>query len=263
MAPAALKIDARRRQILELLERDGRVTVAQLSERFGATPVTIRSDLDALERAGSLERVSGGAISKMRTAVLAPRAAHLEEKRAIARETASLIRDGDTLFINSGTTNREVAAALKNHRNLNVVTNSVMVATELSGIPTFRVILLGGELDAQYLYTCGGDAQEQLQKYQADYAILSIDGVSAENGITTHHAAEAIIDRMMVEQAKKVLIVSDHTKMGRAGFSHICPIGRVHTVITDSGCTGETAQQVRAAQTNVVIAQTSGTAQTP
>lgn len=254
MASAALKIDARRQQILELLEQDGKVTVAQLSARFGTTPVTIRSDLDALERTGYLDRVPGGAISKMRVAGQVPRPAYLAEKRAIAAAAAALICDGDTLFINSGTTTREVAAALTKHRNLNVVTNSVAVASELSGVPTFRVILLGGELDPQYLYTCGGDAQEQLQKYQADYAVLSIDGVSAVNGITTHHAGEAIIDRMMVEQAKKTLIVADHTKMGRAGFSHISPVQRVHTVITSSACDPARLEDIRSTQINVILA---------
>lgn len=254
MAPAALKIDARRQQILELLEQEGKVTVAQLSEHFGTTPVTIRSDLDALEQTGYLERVPGGAIAKTRTAAQTLRTAHLAEKRAIAAAAAELICDGDTLFINSGSTTREVATALKKHRNLNVVTNSLAVASELSEIPGFHVILLGGEVNVRYAFTCGGDAQEQLQKYQADYAILSIDGISAENGITTHHADEAIIDRMMVEQAKKVLIVADHTKMGRAGFSHIRPLNQIHIVITDKACEPDSLENIRNAQTQVILA---------
>lgn len=254
MAPSGLKIDHRRKQILELLERDGRVSVSQLSEMLGATAVTIRNDLNALERDGYLERIQGGAIRKMRIQPQRPAAANLPEKQAIAAAAAAMIRDGDTLFINSGTTTREVAVALKGHRNLNVVTNSVAVAAELSAVATFRVILLGGELDPQYLYTCGGDAQEQLQKYQADYAILSLDGVSAENGITTYHADEAIIDRMMVEKAQKILIVADHTKMGHAGFSLICPLQQAHTVITDSACDPAVAEAIRAAQVTVITA---------
>lgn len=254
MASEALKIDARRQQILELLARDGKVSVAQLSEAFGTTPVTIRSDLDALERTGYLERVQGGAIVKTRVAAQATSIVNLKEKQAIATAAAAQIHDGDTLFINSGTTTREVAVALKRHRNLNVVTNSIAVASELSGIPTFRVILLGGELNAQYAFTCGGDAQEQLLKYQADCAILSLDGISAESGITTYHADEAIIDRMMVERAQKTLIVAIHTKMGRAGFSHISPLQQVHTVITDAGCDPARLEEIRAAQVRVILA---------
>ena len=254
MAPSGLKIDTRRKRILELLERDGRVSVTRLSEELGATAVTIRSDLNALERNGYLERIQGGAIRKMRIQPQRPVGANLPEKQAIAAATAQLIQNGDTLFLNSGTTTLQLAIALKEHRNLNVVTNSVAVAAELSTIATFRVILLGGELDPQYLYTCGGDAQEQLQKYQADYAILSLDGVSAENGITTYHADEAIIDRMMVEKAQKALIIADHTKIGHAGFSLICPLHQVHTVITDDQCDPDTIQSI-ASQVSVITAK--------
>ena len=254
MASAGLKIDTRRKKILELLEREGKVTVAGLSAELGTTAVTIRSDLSALEENGYLERIPGGALLKAQLRPQLSGGTNLAEKQAIAAATAGLIRDGDTLFINSGTTTREVALALKQHRNLNVVTNSVAVASELSGIPTFRVILLGGELNSQYLFTCGGDAQEQLQKYQADYAILSLDGVSAENGITTYHADEAIIDRMMVERAQKTLIVADHTKLGHAGFSQICPLQQVHTLITDQEGASEQLDMLRTTQMRIVIA---------
>lgn len=255
MTPSGLKIDTRRKKILEILERDGLVNVVQLSEELGATTVTIRSDLTALETDGYLERIQGGAIRKTRLQPHSPTVQNLAEKRAIAGAVAQLIQNGDTLFLNSGTTTLQLALALKNHKNLNIVTNSVAVAAELSAVATFHLILLGGELDPQYLYTCGGDAQEQLQKYQAGYAILSLDGVSVESGITTVHADEAIIDRMMVERANQTLIVADHTKMGHAGFSQICPLQQVHTVITDSGCDPKVVQAIRSAQVTVITAQ--------
>lgn len=254
MASAGLKINMRREKILELLDRDGKVRVAQLSREFGTTPVTIRNDLDALEQSGCLERVQGGAIPKNRMLPQPSADAHLQEKQVIAAAAAALIHDGDTLFINSGVTTQKVAVALKKHRNLNVVTNSIAVASELSGIPTFRVILLGGVLNAQYAFTCGGDAQEQLQRYQADSAILSLDGISAEAGISTYHADEAIIDRLMVERAQKVFIVADHSKMGHAGFSFVAPLQRVHTVVTDAGCDPASLEEIRAAQVRVVLA---------
>lgn len=254
MAAGGLKIDARRRRILELLERDGRAGVLQLSQALGTTAVTIRSDLRALEESGDLQRIPGGAILRARIAPQPGGVANLAEKQAIAAAAAERIRDGDTLFLNAGTTTRETALALKARRNLRIVTNSVAVASELSGVPTFRVILLGGELNVQYLFTCGGDAQEQLQKYQADHAILSVDGVSAENGVTTYHADEAIIDRIMVERAQRTLIVADHTKMGHAGFSLICPARRVDALITDRGCDPDQVRALEAAAVRVTLA---------
>lgn len=254
MTAAGLKIDARRKRILELLERHGQVNAAQLSGMLGATTATIRSDLRALEDEGYAERIQGGAILKTRFQPSAAATANLAEKKAIARAVAGIIQDGDTLFVNAGTTTREIALALKNHRGLNIVTNSVAVAMELSGLPTIRLVLLGGELNTQYAFTCGGDAQEQLRKYQADYAILSLDGVSVEAGVTTYHADEAIIDRMMVERAGKTLVAADHTKLDRAGFSAICPLGRIHMLVTDGGCGPELAERFRSEGVQVCLA---------
>lgn len=252
---AGLKIDARRKRIQELLEQQGQVNVAQLSASLGATMATIRSDLRALEEEGYAERIQGGAILKTRFQPPAAEPVRLAEKRAIAQAVAEVIQNGDTLLINAGTTTREIALALKKHRGLNIVTNSIAVAMELSGLPTMRVVLLGGELNTQYAFTCGGDAQEQLRKYQADYTILSLDGVSAEGGVTTYHADEAIIDRLMVERAEKTLVAADHTKLGRAGFSIICPLERIHMLVTDSGCEPELAERLRGGGIRVLCAE--------
>lgn len=249
MAAGKLKIDIRRNRILEILRRDGRVLVSQLSEELNATPVTIRNDLDALGRDGYLERVQGGAVQKLRPprswgAQPAPQDGLAAVKQAIAAAAADRIRDGETLFINSGTTTLCLAAALAQHRNLNIVTNSIALAMELSAVASLRVLLLGGELNTQYAFTYGGDAQEQLGRYQADWAILSVDGVSADGGVTTYHAEEAIIDRMMVGRARKTMIVADHTKIGRDGFSHICPIDSVHLLVTDPQCSRDAAARL-------------------
>lgn len=237
MADSRLKIDIRRSRILAELRRTGSVTVAQLSQALGATPVTIRNDLSALEQDGYLQRVKGGAVLSQR---LSPAPgihpdAQEGEKKAIAHSIQSMIRSGDTLFLNSGSTTLAIAAALKEHRNLNIVTNSLAVASELGDIPTFRVLLLGGEINAQYGFTYGGDAQEQLRRYQADWSILSVDGISAEGGVTTYHAQEAILDRMMMEQSKQTIVVADHTKIGRTGFTKICGISPSLQLATDIG----------------------------
>lgn len=257
MAAAGLKLDARRAKILEILEQEGRVSVTRLSQMLGATPVTIRSDLDALESSGSLERIPGGAMPKARTQAQLSYVRNLPQKQAIAAAAAAVIHDGDTLFINSGTTTLEVALALKQRRNLNIVTNSIAIASELSGTPTFRVILLGGEVNEQYGFTCGGDAQEQLRKYKADYAILSPDGVSPEDGVTTYHADEAIIDQIMAARSKQTMIVADHSKVGYGGFSMVVPLVETQILITDSGADVQILDALRAAHMQVICAKPS------
>jgi len=235
-----LKIDTRRKKILEHLYSVGKVSVMELSELLDVTPVTIRNDLTILEQEGCLMRVQGGAVqipsALAEYSDTAGTDVHQEQKKAIAAAIVKMIRDGDTLFMNSGTTCEHIADALSARRNLNIVTNSLRVATRLGTIASFRVLLVGGQINARYGFTHGSDAQEQLSKYQADWAILSVDGVSARGGITTHHAEEAAIDRMMVKSARKTLIAADSSKIGRAGFSRACECsGKLMLVTNDDG----------------------------
>lgn len=248
MADSKLKIDIRRDRILEQLRQKGKVLVSELSRELGATPVTIRNDLDALERDGYLVRIQGGALLRVRQTPEWGREqesiARLAEKQAIAQAVAAQIPDGSTLFLNSGTTSQCLAAALKEHRSLNVVTNALSVATELGKSPLIHVILLGGEINTQYGFTYGSDAEEQLRRYQADWAVLSVDGVSARGGVTSFHAEETAIDRMMIAHAKRTVITADYTKIGRTGFTHICGAGPAIQLVTDSQCSAEAVREL-------------------
>lgn len=239
MTGGKLKIDIRRKRIMEQLRLEGKVSVAQLSELLKVTPVTIRNDLAVLEQEGQLIRIQGGAIGIPGTEE--PAELHvfsntnIREKKALAAAAARLVRDGDTLLINSGSTTEYVAEALASRRNLNVVTNSLAVARKLGAVASIRVLLIGGEINAQYGFTHGGDAQEQLVRYQADWAVLSVDGVSAAAGITTYHAEEAVVDRMMLRGAKRAMVVADRSKIGRAGFTRVCQCVQGMYLVTDGG----------------------------
>lgn len=241
MTAGKLKIEVRRKRILEFLRREGKISVTEVAAALKVTPVTIRTDLDVLEKEGCLVRVQGGAVRLPgKTAIFhseKPQAevAHEKEKMAIGAAVAQMVQDGDTLFINSGTTSECIAYALRARMNLNIVTNSLRVATILGAVASFRVVLVGGEINSQYGFTCGGDAQEQLAKYQADWTVLSVDGVSAKGGITTHHAEEAIIDRMMVASGSRVVVAADNSKIGRTGFSRVCECTPELLLVTNCG----------------------------
>lgn len=257
MACEKLKIDARRRKILEILNRDGQVRVTDLSQELAATPVTIRSDLSALERDGYLERIPGGAVQTVKNyynlEFQQRKQAGSAVKKRLAAVVAEMIHDGDTLMINSGTTTYEVAVELKKHKNLNIVTNSLSVAVELGAHPTFRVILLGGDINAQYAFTYGSDAQEQLKKYRADYAILSMDGVCPDSGLTTYHAEEALMDRMMLERSKRTIVAAESRKIGREGFSHVCDATGLGCLVTDGGADSELLARFRSLGVDVHV----------
>ena len=240
MAIGKLKIDIRRQAILEQLNRDGQVFVTDLSNKMGITPVTIRNDLDTLAMEGRLERIQGGAIRKTvpfdaRIPATGNYSALQQEKHTIAQAVLDYIQNGDTLFINSGTTTLAVAEVLSKRKKLNIVTNSLAVANYLSHQPDARVILLGGELNANYGFTYGGDAMEQLNRYQSNWSIISVDGLHPEHGVTTYHADEAMIDRTMIARAQKTIFVANQQKIGRVGFSHICNMDANHILITNSG----------------------------
>ncbi len=258
MAESKLKIDIRRNRILETLRGDGKVYVTQLSESLGVTPVTIRNDLDALERDGYLIRMSGGAVYSSRVSEKSDAPSGYDvpcqrEKEAIAKAVSKMIKDGDTLFINSGTTTQLIATELKGLTNLNIVTNSLSVAMTLGSVASFRVILLGGEINSQYGFTYGADAQEKLAHYHADWAILAVDGVGVKNGITTHHAEEAVLDRMMINSATNIIIAADHTKIGRTGFLRVCDCTEGIMLVTDKYET--TPELTEITESGIVVTQ--------
>lgn len=244
-----LKIDARRDKITELLERDGQVRVAQLAELLNTSTVTIRSDLDSMERDGLVERVPGGAIpttmSMYNREFLRRKRLNTEEKRAIAAAVAEEIEDGDTLFINGGSTTYFAALSIKKLRKqLVVVTNSLSVAIELGTSPTFTVILVGGQVNSYYSFTFGTEAMNQLQRYQVNKAILSIDGVSVEQ-ITTIHPEESAVAEKMIERARKKIIIADGSKIGKEGFCTICKTSQVDLLITDQTADAEVLTAIR------------------
>jgi len=257
MADSKLKIDIRRDTIIDHLRRDGRVYVSELAKLLDVTPVTVRNDLDALEKDGYLIRMSGGAVYSNRNVdkpdISKAAVPCLKEKEAIARTIAKMIKDGDTLFINSGTTTQLIAAELRAHNNLNIVTNSISVAMTMATVASFRVFLLGGEINPQYGFTYGGDAQEKLASYHADHAILAIDGIGNEGGITTHHAEEAVLDRMMIRGAANVIIAADHTKIGRTGFLRVCGCTPDMTLVTDRH--GEDSELAAIAESGMKIVE--------
>lgn len=257
-----LKIDARRKKILELLERDGKVKISELSRLLGTTVVTIRNDLDELEKTGRLERVQGGATLK--TAFSGNlHGAYFERckgenadlKKRIAAATASMVREGETVFINSGTTTFYTALELKKQKNLNIVTNSIYIAIELGDVPSFRVKLLGGDINNQYLFLYGNEALEQLRCYRADKTILSVSGICGDQtGITTFHAEEASLDRMMMERSREVVVVADSQKFGHEGFYHVASPDCIDKCVTNEGADREAVENLQKLGVEVILA---------
>ena len=255
-----VKIKQRRDAILSKLMIDGIVYVTLLSEELNVTPATIRSDLETLQQEGVLTRIQGGAVPISTSSLLSHHTPtggilNTNEKTAIATLAAEQVKDGDVLFINSGTTMKFVANALKNKKNLNVVTNSIDVALNLGTTPNFRVILLGGEINSQHRFMHGNIAQTQLEGYRADVAILALNGISSTNGMTTFHPEEVPINTTMMQNATKTIIAADHTKIDHTGFTSFGDFEHDITLITDNKADKNALSKLSAKGVKILTAQ--------
>ena len=209
----------RREEIIELIQSQGTVKVSELSEKYNISEVSIRKDLETLEAQGHLSRIHGGAVGINKLYLnmdLTERfKTNAASKREVAELAAKFIEDNDTIMMNAGTTLTYVLRALRGKKNISIVTNSIQNATEAALYPAFNVILLGGELDSKYQFTYGQDAIHQLENYHATKTILSVDGITAESGLTLYYSNEAELARKMIECSDMAIVVADSSKIGK------------------------------------------------
>jgi DeoR family transcriptional regulator, aga operon transcriptional repressor len=231
--------EERRRAILEIINREGRVVVKDLARRFSTSHVTIRSDLESLHDQGLVQRTHGGALPLQVGALLDPSLRekenlHPTEKQRIAEASAKLVQDGESVVLDSGTTATTVARALRRFRNLTVITNAVNIAAELAGT-TIEVILTGGTLRENSFSLVGPLAEDTLHRLSADIMFLGVDGFDVRYGLTTPNLLEAKVNRVMMEVSRRTVVICDSSKFGRRSLSLIAPPSAIHHVITDSG----------------------------
>jgi DeoR/GlpR family transcriptional regulator of sugar metabolism len=248
----------RQLQIWRWIEQRQRVTVPQLIEQFAVSPATARRDLDALAEQGKVQRVHGGALA-VRPAppeppVLQRTAEQTEEKKRIGQAAAALIKDGDTVFLSSGTTVLEVARHLRERRQLTVVTNSLLVINALADAPDLTLIGLGGTLRRSEMSLIGHLTEQALNDVRADKVILGIRGVDLEHGLTNADLQETMIDRAVLKMAREIIVVADSTKLGRASLARVAPLSAIHALITDTGASPEFVKALREQSITVITA---------
>jgi DeoR family transcriptional regulator of aga operon len=227
---------------------EGRVTVDELAARFGISQVTIRADLATLESAGALTRTHGGALSVQDDQPLdVKQLQHHAEKLRIAEEAAALIRDGETIILDSGTTTAEIARRIRSLelKSINVITNALNIAALLIDTPSVRLIMPGGILRRESNSLSGPMAEAALEALQADRLYLGADGVDPKVGVMTPHLAEAQLNAKMIAIAREVVVVADSSKLMRRNVSLIARIDQLHMLITDRGAPEEAVQELR------------------
>lgn len=248
----------RHQQILAAARAEGRVDVSELSRTLQVTPETVRRDLTALERHGLLRRVHGGAIPVERLGYeppIADREGHLAvQKERIAKLALEQLPDGGAIIIDAGTTTIRLAEMLPADRDLTVVTHALPVAMLLANRPNITLHVLGGIVRGRTLAAVGDWTLHALDDIYADVAFLGTNGITVGQGLTTPDLAEAYVKRALVRSARRVVVLADHTKVGRADFVRVAPLEAVDTLVTDSEVDRELVEEIMTAGVEVLCA---------
>ena len=248
----------RHKQILTLLTRRGRLSVAEIVRRFDISEATARRDLQALATLGKARRVHGGVMAVEQAPPELPILERTDEQSAekgrIGRLAAGLIGDRETVFLGSGTTVLELARNLRSRRGLTVITNSLPVLNLLAGNRELTVISLGGMLRDSELSLIGHITELGLGEIQADKAFMGARGISLEHGLTSDYLQETLTDRLILKIARQVFILADHTKLNRVSTVRLGGLGGFHTLITDSMADAKFTRLLRRHGIQVILA---------
>ncbi len=249
---------SRRKKILDHVRQSGEVLVSDLSREFDVSEVTIRNDLEHLERKNLLIRARGGALHSEGQVGVDKRLTeknklHIAEKSAIGKKAASLIGDGETIIVDSGSTTAEIVKHLGHLSQLNVITNALNIANLLLAHTQINVIIPGGYLRAHSMSLVGPLAENNLRSFYVDKLFLSTDGFDTRFGIYTPNIDEAHLNSMMISIAKEVILVTDSSKFKRKSLAFICTLDKLKTVITDKGIPDDDRQRIEDAGIQLIL----------
>ncbi|HSI13135.1 MAG TPA: DeoR/GlpR family DNA-binding transcription regulator [Chthoniobacter sp.] len=251
----------RRSQIADLVRDRGSMRVIELAELFDVSEVTIRNDLVQLEKDGELVRDRGGAVPgvapRQITSLLAvEQRSHLQpdQKRRVARAAAALVKPGDTIIMDAGTTVVEMVPYLADITPLTVVTNALNVVLEVASKTDARIIVLGGTFSREASSTIGSIAERMLGDLVVQKAFLGTQAFDIENGLTDTTLEIAEVKRAMIRAARRTVLLTDSTKLGRSGFIKVAPLTAMHTIICDEALPVEVRSALEQLGVEVTIA---------
>jgi DeoR family galactitol utilization operon repressor len=244
-------LNERERIILNKLSSDGSVTVTAMARELGLSEVTIRGDLKGLEDRGWLNRTRGGAAPALHRDIMERQQTRQEAKNAIARAAAELVRDGDVIMIEAGTTIALAAKYLQGKRDVHIVTNSTLVFSYARLNPNLQITMTGGEFRRPTESLVGPIALDTIKRLNVRLAFVGTDGFSLDRGITTHLVEGAEIVKAMKARAEMTVLLADSSKFGKAGFIGVLPLSEMDLIITDSGLNDASAAELAAAGINI------------
>lgn len=255
----------RRNKIVEMVNTTGSQLVNDISASLGVTEVTVRADLRLLEERGLLTRFHGGAArldgpAPAENPVESPEVSLSDRyklaanpKRRIAIEAAKLVKEGDTVILDSGSTTKLLAEELAGTKNITVITNSLPAAGILAENTDITLVVCGGTVRHKTVSLHGSITEQALRGVSANLMFVGADGLDADNGITTFNEGYAI-SGVMASAAKQVIVLTDSTKFGRKGFNQVLALEKINTVITDTSAPDVMVAALRAKGKKIVLA---------
>ena len=254
-----MALNQRRIKILELIREDGHAKVQELSRIFCVTEVTIRQDLEFLEKLGYIQREHGGAFLKdvgtfAKTGKLVNQEQSHEEKVAIAQKAASYINEDDVIILDSGSTTTEIAKLLLKYNRLTVITNALNIALMLGENPGINLIVTGGEFKAPTLSLTGDMAAQSISHLHANKLFLATAGISADMNLTYPSLSDLVVKKTMIESADQVFLVADTSKMGNSAFATLGPISMVQHLITNDNISDDAVKKLEKMNVEVLKA---------
>jgi DeoR/GlpR family transcriptional regulator of sugar metabolism len=249
----------RREKILELIREDGHAKVMDLSRIFKVTEVTIRQDLEKLEKDGDVIREHGGAYLKnidlnVRNFSLQNQD-NMVEKIMIAHKVIELIEDGDTIILDSGSTTTEISKLLNGYKNLTVITNALNIALILGAHSGINVIVTGGEFKAPTLSLTGQKAADFFQNLHVDKLFLATAGIALKSGLTYPGISDICVKRAMIDSSNEIYLVADSSKIGKNSFASLGALSLIDYLITDSKIKPEDIEWLKTYDVKFLIAE--------
>lgn len=252
-----LYLEERRQQVLARVQQTGRVSVAQLSQEFAVSEVTIRLDLQALAERNLIVRTHGGAVpvdSNLYEHTLAlRRQQQVQEKRLIGRAGAAMVANGDAVVLDSSSTALAVAQHLKHHSHLTIVTNSLAIGQEMLDSPGVNVVMTGGRLRHDMASLVGTGGLDMVRRFNIQIGFFGAHGITVEDGLTDVSAEEAEVKCALAALCRKLVAIVDATKWGKVGVISFAPIEQVAAVISDKHAPVELVEQMRRLKKDIVL----------
>jgi DeoR/GlpR family transcriptional regulator of sugar metabolism len=250
--------EERQQLILEIIKRAKKVNVTDLSQRFGISEVTIRRDLQELAATGQLLRTHRGALAARPAPPEPPVVARMnlehDFKEHIGSLASELVSDGESIFISSGSTTQHLANKLSSKKNLTVITNSISIAQVLSTTnEEITVVVIGGVLRKAELSLLGHIAELSLHEIRYDKIFMGMQAISIAEGLTTDHLPEVTTTRHVINGGQELIVLADHTKLGKNAAAFIAPIEVMHTLITDEQADPEFLHELQSLGVRVIF----------